>query len=411
MRPIVTLCVLVLVAAPAPTCAETVFADTVAADAGAQLYAKYCAPCHGAHLEGYASDNAPSLLSQTFRETATDAFLRAAIERGRFGTAMAGYAKAVGGPLGPGDVDALIAYVRGGLPAPTPLPDRPPAGSASNGGLVYAANCESCHGTAEQRSNAVHLANAMFLASASDAYLRYAIVRGRPGTAMQAWGAQLSAQQIEDVVAYLRSLARPVPPAPPLPSAAVAANGRAGAANLATTRKGPSPQVSPAATLPEAPPVEGVVINPKGKPADLKLHDGRYVSVADVAAAYDEKRRLVIVDARTTSDYLQLHIPGAMSIPYFDLRDLATIPPDGTWIVAYCGCPHHLSGIVLDELRKRGYEHSAVLDEGVFVWQQRGHPVVVAPGQPPFPAPPPNGPPYLRDGGGDAAAPGLVPFQ
>ena len=33
--------------------------------------------------------------------------------------------------------------------------------------------------------------------------------------------------------------------------------------------------------------------------------------------------------------------------------------------------------------------HSAVLDEGLFVWQQRGHAVVAAPGQLPVAAPPP----------------------
>jgi rhodanese-related sulfurtransferase len=144
-----------------------------------------------------------------------------------------------------------------------------------------------------------------------------------------------------------------------------------------------------------------VVLNPTGEHADFTLRSDRYVSVADVGKAYDEKRRLVIIDARTTSDYLRLHIAGAISIPYFDMGGLANIPNDGTWIIAYCACPHHVSGIVVDELRKRGYQHSAVLDEGVFTWQQQGHPVVAAVGQLPFPAPPPPPP-----GGPPAATPG-----
>jgi cytochrome c oxidase cbb3-type subunit 3/ubiquinol-cytochrome c reductase cytochrome c subunit len=97
----------------------------------------------------------------------------------------------------------------------------------------------------------------------------------------------------------------------------------------------------------------------------------------------------VLIDARTPSDYLRMHITGAISIPYFDMHDLGKVPNDGTWVIAYCACPHHVSGVVMEELRKRGYAHAAVLDEGVFAWQQQGHRVDVAAGQLPIPAPPP----------------------
>ncbi len=333
---------------------------------GAALYGKYCQICHGAHLEGYGADNAPSLRSSTFRETASDAFLRAAIEHGRAGTAMAGYARQDGGPLDPLDVQALIAFIRAGGPAPRPLPRRPSSGNPGRGAEVYAANCRRCHGTAEQRGSAVHLANPMFLASASDAFLRVAVTRGRPGTLMDAWSGKLSTPEIEDVIAYVRSLARP---APPLPAAA--------SGGPPPTGEGPFVEDVP------------VVINPHGPQADFTLREDRYASVADVAKAYEEKRRLVLIDARTTSDYTRLHIMGAISIPYFDMHDLDKIPNDGTWVIAYCACPHHVSGIVMDELRKRGYPHTAVLDEGVFAWQQQGHPVIAAPGQLPVAAPPP----------------------
>ncbi|HEY2386991.1 MAG TPA: c-type cytochrome [Candidatus Binatia bacterium] len=336
------------------------------AAAGAALYGKYCQVCHGAALQGYGADNAPSLRSSTFLATASDAFLRAAIEHGRAGTAMAGYARQDGGPLEPPDVAALIAYIRQGTPAPKPLPRKPSSGNATKGSRVYVANCQRCHGTVEQRGNAVHLANPMFLASASDAFLRVAVTQGRPGTAMDGWGGTLSPPEIEDVVAYLRSLARAVPPAPGVAAA-----------------KGP-----PAG---EGPFVDNVpvVLNPQGAQADFTLREDRYVSVADVGTAYDEKKRLVLIDARTTSDYARLHITGAISIPYFDMHALDQVPNDGTWVIAYCACPHHVSGIVMDELRKRGYSHTAVLDEGVFAWQQKGHPVTRAPGQLPVAAPPP----------------------
>lgn len=335
--------------------------DNPQAPAGAALYGLYCKPCHGADLTGYAADNAPSLVSPTFRATADDAFLRSAIERGRAGTAMGGYGKRFGGPLADSEVAAIIRYLRGDTKA-SPLPAQPSTGSAAQGERVYRMHCESCHGTTDQRGSAVHLANSMFLDSASDAYLRLAIVQGRPGTPMEAWHGKLSPQEIEDVVAYLRSLARAVPP----PPASAGAGGPASNANVP------------------------IVINPRGKRATFKLRDDRYVSIADVGTAYEKKRRLVIVDARTPADYQRLHIAGAISIPHFDMRDIDKVPKDGTWVVVYCACPHHLSDIVMEEFRKRGYANSAVLDEGIFAWQRKGYPTFAAPGQLPIPAPPAN---------------------
>ena len=105
--------------------------------------------------------------------------------------------------------------------------------------------------------------------------------------------------------------------------------------------------------------------------------------------ALDDKRRLIIADARPPSDWLNLHITGAISTPYYDTQALDDLPNDGTWVLAYCACPHHVSGQVVAELRKRGYKHTAVIDEGVFAWQQAKYPVVTAPGLLPAAAPPP----------------------
>jgi cytochrome c oxidase cbb3-type subunit 3/ubiquinol-cytochrome c reductase cytochrome c subunit len=94
-----------------------------------------------------------------------------------------------------------------------------------------------------------------------------------------------------------------------------------------------------------------------------------------VKKALDEKRRLVIVDARSPADWVDMHIPGAISGPYYDDAALARIPNDGSWVIAYCACPHHASGEVVDKLRGRGFKHAAVLDEGILVWKQKGYPV------------------------------------
>lgn len=333
------------------------------AEQGHQLYTKYCVMCHGVEAKGYAADNAPALRNSTFLATATDEFLRAGIERGRPGTAMAGYGRGVGGPLGRQEIGAIMVYLRDGGQPRIDLGTAPVVGDVTRGKAVYDKSCVQCHGTQVQRVNAVHLANPILLATASDAFLRHAVEVGRPGTPMVAWKDVLSAQQIDDVVVYVRSLAvTPAAPAPVPPAFA--------------------------GTSPKAPREGPVVINPKGKHADFTLKDDRLVSLDQVKEALDKKRRLVLADARAPSDWLNLHIKGAVSTPYYDLTSLSDIPNDGTWVVAYCACPHHASGVVVDELRKRGYKHTAVLDEGIFAWQAKGYPVVAAPGMLPPPAPP-----------------------
>jgi cytochrome c oxidase cbb3-type subunit 3 len=347
-------------ATPPPLPAPTELID------GQPLYTRFCAMCHGPAGRGYAADNAPSLVSATFLATASDEFIRAGITRGRPGTAMAAYGRALGGPLTPAQVDALIAHLRRGTPPPLAMPSKPIGGDLARGQAIYTAECAKCHGTATQRVSAVHLANPIFLATASDAFLRHAIDHGRPDTPMLSFRTKLDPAQMDDVVAYVRSMA--VAPAVP----ATPPGGNAAEPATPGLRKHGDP----------------VVINPRGKPAQFTLQDDRLVSLDAVKAALDQKRRLIIADARAPSDWLNLRIPGAISTPYYDPSTLNDVPNDGTWVIAYCACPHHASGAVVDELRKRGYKHTAVLDEGIFAWQQKGYPVVAAPGMLPPPAPP-----------------------
>jgi cytochrome c oxidase cbb3-type subunit 3/ubiquinol-cytochrome c reductase cytochrome c subunit len=225
---------------------------------------------------------------------------------------------------------------------------------------VFRTQCESCHGTPNQRRTAVHLANAMFLETASDEFLRVAIEQGRPGTKMEAWSGKLKRRE-DRRRRRLSAIAG-------TPGGAVAAErvGRCRSRGFLLRRRQRGRRASE--------------LYPAREPVTPRSPTSRRRT--------RKSQRLVIVDARTPADYLRLHIAGAISIPYYDMHDLDKIPNDGTWVIAYCACPHHVSGIVVDELRKRGYEHSAVLDEGVFVWQQQGNPIVAAPGQLPVAAPP-----------------------
>ena len=346
-------------------------------------YAKYCATCHGESAAGYVADNAPSLRSTTFLASASDDFLRAGITRGRPGTAMAGFGRSVGGPLAPSEVDAIISFLRNGAPPPHSLPPGRPLGEASLGKVVYDANCARCHGTPTQRLTALHLSNPILLETASDEFLRFAIEEGRPPTAMVAWKSVLQPGQIDDVIAYMRSPAfKAAAAGVPLAGAVSTAGAGGRGANAPAAAASP-----PAAPKPSAPPGQPpllprdgpIVLNPKGRRPDFSLKEGLYVSIDQVKQALDRKQRMVIADARAPSDWLRMHIKGAISTPYYDFKALDDIPNDGTWILAYCACPHHVSGEVVAELRKRGYAHTAVIDEGIYAWQQKGYPVVAAP--------------------------------
>lgn len=327
------------------------------ATAGAELYGKYCALCHGPEAKGYAADNAPSLVSQTFLESATDAFIANGIRMGRPGTAMAAYGKARGGPLDEVDIRAIVTFLRAKGPAVKALPSSNVQGDVDNGSRLYATHCVTCHGTEEARSTAVWLFNPELLRSASVGFLRHAITHGRPSTPMQPFGPTLGEQGVEDLVAFLESKA----PHAPAPTTKV---------DLEALKQLP------------------IVINPKGKTPSFTLRDNRFVSIVQVKEALDKKQRMIIIDARSPSDFIQSHIPGSISNGYYDKQGLDRLKDDGTWIIAYCACPHHASGEVVDELRRRGFKNTAVLDEGILEWQHRGYPTV-GEAKTTIPAPPP----------------------
>jgi len=308
---------------------------------GAALFAHYCALCHGKDATGYAADNAPSLVSHTFLESATDEFIADGIRNGRPGTAMGAYGKSRQGPLEEADVSALIGFLRSRSPAPHALPKSAVRGDAVRGATLFVEQCAPCHGSETERKTALSLFNQELLATASPEFLRFAVVNGRPPTPMPAFGKQLTQRDIEDVLAFVLSKKQTL--APPVQQ--------------------------------EVPQNLPVVINPKGKTPTFTLREERFVAADDVKKALAAHRRMVIIDARSPADWLDFHIPGSISGPYYVTAELERIPNDGTWVIAYCACPHHASGAVVDALRAKGYKHTAVLDEGILVWKSRGYPL------------------------------------
>lgn len=340
-----------LAGSPTPAPAPAIPAGTAppetrfATMAGKPMYRMLCAPCHGPEGRGYAADHAPSLVNKTFLASATDEFLHRSIVTGRPGTSMGAYGDQLGGPLNDAAVDRLVAHLRAYGPAAGAL-TAAGRGDAARGAALYTAGCKSCHGDASSRGEAVHLANAQFLAQATDAFIRHAIVHGRPETKMEPFAGKLTDSQIDDVVAFVRAL-----------------GSQAAAVKL----------------LPAPTGKESLVLNPHGQDPTFVIQNDRFVSVEQVNRALTEKRRMIIIDARPPSEWMRVHVKGAVSIPYHDMKRLAEVPRD-VWAIAYCACPHHLSGDVVSELIRLGHKRALILDEGINEWHRRRYPVVAAEG-------------------------------
>lgn len=318
---------------------------------GARLYRTYCGLCHGDDGEGYAADDANALANQQFLASVSDEFLRENIALGHPGTSMAAYASSAGGPLSDAEIDTLVAFIRNWQDVESANLAEAVEGDAEAARDVYARECAACHGDRGQGASALSLNNPVFLRSASDGQIDYAIRHGRSGTPMPAFEGELAEASISNLVALIRSWDE----------------GESDVADSLVAMDG----------IGDGP----IVLNPDGEAAEFSpLREGRYVPSEEVAEALDDGRRIVFLDARAPSDYVRFHVVGAVPSPYYAVGDIVErLPRDGTWIVAYCGCPHAASGRVMDRLRDEGFENTAVLDEGVIHWEAEGYPVVRGP--------------------------------
>jgi mono/diheme cytochrome c family protein/rhodanese-related sulfurtransferase/catechol 2,3-dioxygenase-like lactoylglutathione lyase family enzyme len=322
--------------------------DTLAVIHATYMYNKYCALCHGDNREGYAADYAPSLRSKSLLRTSMNtSFMRYAIEYGRANTAMAGFAKSQGGPLETVEITLLLKWLNdmADVKEPIKLSKEPIMGDVALGSAIYDKQCASCHGTNGEGISGPALGNPLTLATSSDHFLRYAIAEGRDGTPMMAFKDVLSDKEIDGVVAFLRS--------------------RASGWDI------PEPIAI------EKPTPDQYILNPEGDSPIFSLREEKYVSAEQVNTALKNGNRMIILDARAESDWRKMHIPGAVPVPFYEEPEnfIDDIPNDGTQIVIYCACPHAASGRVQSTLKRYGFKNTAIIDEGVLFWAQKGYPV------------------------------------
>jgi len=85
---------------------------------------------------------------------------------------------------------------------------------------------------------------------------------------------------------------------------------------------------------------------------------------------------VLLIDVRPRDEFVQGHIPGAVSVPIDEIKRWAREDaPRRKQIVAYCRGPYCVYAIqAVTELRKRGLRASRAVD-GVPEWAAAGHPV------------------------------------
>jgi mono/diheme cytochrome c family protein/rhodanese-related sulfurtransferase len=308
-------------------------------------YQQYCTLCHGENREGHVNDHAPSLRSKSLFESGVPHAILRPLSYGRAGTPMAGYLDDVGGPMTLDEVWDLTYWLfwQSGAER-VKLSEEPVAGDIHRGEEVYRAHCVECHGEQGEGITAPALGNQSALAHNKDEFIRYAIENGRDGTPMVAFAEILSEQDIDNVTAFIRSRAT------------------GWTDGQLALRPLPTP--------------DEYVINPEGEDPAFTLTDGKYVSSADLFAAMQAGKRMVLIDTRVPSVWQRAHIEGSIPFPYYsNLEEQVGNLPKDVQIVAYCSCPRAAADYVTDQLAELGYGKTAVLYEGVFGWMNKGYPV------------------------------------
>ena len=171
--------------------------------AGQKLFAQNCVTCHGENGEG---DDGPALNDKKFLKSAEDARIASLISSGVPGTAMPSWSETFGGPLTTEQIHDLVSFIRSweatarDVAKPKPTPD------ASIGQDIFGSICYACHGpNGEGTTRAPALNSKDLLTRFDDDWFRKTIANGRPAQGMPTWGKVLSPEQIDDLVAYLRS--------------------------------------------------------------------------------------------------------------------------------------------------------------------------------------------------------------
>lgn len=188
-------------------------ADEALVAEGKDLYNKNCVFCHQADAIGKAGF-APSLTNKEFLAATSNKFLLSTVRDGRAGTGMPPFAH-----LGRDGIQSIVVYLRSHskLPNKSEQIDKQHTaqGDPRLGKLWFDQICSTCHGDKGNGylagGTGTAIGNKGFLDKASDGFIRTTIQEGRSNTRMRGFQgpaglANLTEQEIDDIIVYLRSL-------------------------------------------------------------------------------------------------------------------------------------------------------------------------------------------------------------
>ena len=107
------------------------------------------------------------------------------------------------------------------------------------------------------------------------------------------------------------------------------------------------------------------------------------IDTAQLKMMMDKKETFVLIDARTTEEYDEAHIPGALNVPEKKFNELqTTLPADkSSLLVIYCnGVKCGKSKKVANTAAAAGYTNIIIYGEGFPVWEEKNMKVVAGPG-------------------------------
>lgn len=106
----------------------------------------------------------------------------------------------------------------------------------------------------------------------------------------------------------------------------------------------------------------------------------RTIKAEELKLWYDQKKPMVVIDARSEKYFDGRLLPNAIWLPSesSEKEILTTIPNKESLIVVYCAgikCP--ASGWLYDKLYSLGYRNIYEYHEGIEEWTQKGYPTVL----------------------------------
>lgn len=188
-------------------------AEGTSLEVGQKLFTTNCAPCHGEFGEGgvnpaQAADIIAPISTGEYLRTRDDFTLRAIISEGQPNLGMSPFGTNFGGPLSDEEIDAIVAFLRSWeANPPVEVPPEVKSGQAAlDAETIFTDLCSQCHGKLGEGGIGPTLRSPEFQDKYTDEEIFNTINLGHEATAMIGWGDILSAEQIQQLVTFIRGL-------------------------------------------------------------------------------------------------------------------------------------------------------------------------------------------------------------